>query len=147
MVTIIQETEINASAEKIWEVLWNEITYPEWTKSFGPGMKLDTDWQVGGRTVFLDESGRNGMLSTIDKIEAPHEVIFKYIGVLRDGVQDTMSKEVMEWSGSQEKYILTEFPGYTKLTGKLQTTQEYEKVMQEGMQKGFQVVKELAENR
>lgn len=35
METLSYEFEINASAQKIWDILWSEATYSEWTKFFG----------------------------------------------------------------------------------------------------------------
>ena len=35
---------INASKDKIWDVLWSSETYGEWTKFFGPGSQMKTDW-------------------------------------------------------------------------------------------------------
>ena len=49
------------------------------------------------------------MVSTIDSLRIPYEVVFKHLGLLQDGVEDTKSREVMEWSGAQEKYFLTYF--------------------------------------
>ena len=145
MVTIIQETEIKASAEKIWQILWNDDTYKQWTNFFSEGCYYESDWQIGGRTLFLDATGKSGMISTIDKLDAPHEVVFKHLGYMKDGEEIFNTKEVAEWSGAQEKYILTEFDGYTKLTTKTQTTLQYEDFMKKAFEQGFEKIKELAE--
>lgn len=52
------------------------------------------------------------MVSTIDNIEKPDQIIFKHLGMVdKDGNEDTESKEVKEWSGCFEKYILIDFDG------------------------------------
>jgi len=50
--------EIKASAQKVWDTLWNESTYSEWTNAFNPegGLVMKSDWKIGGRTLFLDEN-------------------------------------------------------------------------------------------
>ena len=146
MVTIIHETDIKAPAEKIWQVLWNVDTYRKWANCFSEGSYYESDWQVGGKTLFLDSAGKNGMLSTIETLNAPFEVVFKHLGFLKDGEEVFITKEVAEWSGAQEKYILTEFPGYTKLTTKTQTMQEYEDYMKNAFHRAFEKIKELAES-
>lgn len=85
------------------------------------------------------------MVSTIDSLRIPYEVVFKHLGLLQDGVEDTKSREVMEWSGAQEKYFLTEFEGFTKLVGEVQTSEMHEEHMRGAFEKGFEVVKQIAE--
>ncbi len=145
MVTILHATDIEAPASKIWEVLWNSDSYTEWTRFFSEGSQYRSDWKVGGRTYFVDKTGENGMVSTIESLRAPYEVVFKHLGLLTAGVEDIHSREVMEWSGVQEKYFLTEFEGFTKLVGEVQTVEMHEQHMKEAFEKGFEVVKQLAE--
>jgi hypothetical protein len=147
MVTLSYTIDIKATAEKIWDILWDENTYREWTKFFSEGSQYRSDWKIHGRTYFLDASGENGMVSTIESLRKPYEVVFKHLGMLENGVEDTNSKEVMEWSGSQEKYFLTEFEGYTKLVGEVQTLETYEEHMKKGFENGFEVVRRLAEQK
>ena len=37
--------EINASREKVWDVLFGKETYPQWTTVFSEGSMVETDWQ------------------------------------------------------------------------------------------------------
>lgn len=145
MVTLSHSIDIKAPAKKIWDVLWNSDSYSEWTQFFSEGSQYRSDWEVDGRTYFIDKSGRNGMVSTIDSLRIPYEVVFKHLGLLQDGVEDTKSREVMEWSGAQEKYFLTEFEGFTKLVGEVQTSEMHEEHMRGAFEKGFEVVKQIAE--
>lgn len=146
METLSFETQIHASAEKIWQVLWDEDSYREWTAFFSEGSQMQSDWKVNGKTFFLDNSGQHGMVSTIELLNPPYEVVFKHLGYLQDGKEVLGTKEVMEWSGSQEKYLLTELEGYTKLHAEAQTSLEHKAHMEEAFTKGLAKVKELAEN-
>lgn len=148
METVSHNIEINASAEKIWEILWNPSSYPLWTKFFGSeGNTYESDWAVGGRTRFLDSTGENGMISTIESLNAPCEVVFKHLGFIRDGKEIRESRELEEWSGAQEKYFLTELDGFTKLQGEVHTSHQYAEQMKNGFVKGFELVKEFAERQ
>lgn len=145
METLSFDIEIKAPIEKVWDLLWNKETYSEWTKFFSKDSTFETDWLIGGKTYFLGKDG-NGMVSTIDSLNVPTEVVFKHLGVIKNGVEDTKSKEVEEWSGAQEKYFLREVDGVTKLRGAVQTGNEYAEMMKNGFTKGFEVLKNLAEN-
>lgn len=120
METLSYETVIDAPKQKVWDILWNPETYSEWTKYFGAGSVMKSDWKVGGKTYFLNAQGE-GMVSTIDSMDEPNQIVFKHLGMVdKDGHEDTQSKEVMEWNGSFEKYFLIDFDGKTKLHAEVQ---------------------------
>lgn len=137
---------INAPAQKVWDALWSNATYPEWTKFFAPGSQMESDWKAGGRTLFTDDKG-NGMISTIKTIDVPYAVVFEHLGYVTDGVDDTTSEKVKAYAGALEKYALTEQNGSTKLEVAVDTLEAHESMMNNGFAKGLQVVKELAENK
>jgi hypothetical protein len=145
METLSYERVINATKQKIWDVLWSPETYGEWTQFFSPGSVMKSDWLVGGKTYFLNAEGK-GLISTIDSLEQPDQVIFKHLGTVdKEGNEDTRSKEVMEWSGFFEKYILIDFDGRTKLHIEIQTEKDWREYMDNGFTKGLEVIRNLAE--
>jgi len=145
METLSYEIIINAPLQKVWDVLWNPDTYTEWTQFFGSGSKMKSDWKVGGKTYFVNAEGE-GMVSTIDSLDEPNQIIFKHLGMVdKEGNEDTQSKEIMEWSGCFEKYILIDFEGKTKLHVEVQVDKEWEDHMDTGFKQGLEVVKSLAE--
>jgi uncharacterized protein YndB with AHSA1/START domain len=144
MKTLDFQITINSPAQKVWDILFGKETYGEWTQFFMPGSQMKTDWQINGKTYFVDANG-DGMVSTIKTLNEPHEVIFSHLGFTKDGVEDTSSKEIMEWSGAQEKYFLREVDGITHLRAEVQIDKNWEEVMNNGFTKGFEVVKKLAE--
>ncbi|MGI9649602.1 SRPBCC family protein [Chryseobacterium sp. RLHN22] len=145
METLSYEIIIDAPKQKVWDALWGNETYSEWTKFFSPGSQMKSDWQVGGKTYFTNTEGE-GMVSTIDSLEKPDQIIFKHLGMVdKDGNEDTQSKEVMEWSGCFEKYILIDFDGKTKLHVEVQTEKSWRDHMDKGFTQGLEVVKNIAE--
>lgn len=87
------------------------------------------------------------MVSTIDSLEEPDQIIFKHLGMVdKEGSEDTESMEVKQWSGCFEKYILIDFDERTKLHVEVQTEKDWEDTMNTGFTKGLEVVKSLAEN-
>ncbi|MGC4232101.1 MAG: SRPBCC domain-containing protein [Niabella sp.] len=136
--------EINAPIQKVWDILWNEDTYGKWTRFFTEGSRMESDWQVGGRTVFLDPDG-NGMIATITELDVPRKVYFSHQGHIIKGVEDTTSDEVKAFAGALEKYDLEEKDGTTYLEMSVEVFEDFEQMMINGFTKGIAEVKKLAE--
>lgn len=139
--------EIKAPAQKVWDTLWSPSTYTKWTRAFNPedaGGSIQSDWQVGGKTLFLDSKG-SGMVSTIKSKNEPYEVVFEHLGEVVDGKEDTTSESVKAWAGSLEEYHLSEHNGITTITASIQTAEEWEEHMNSGFMKGLEEVKKLSE--
>jgi hypothetical protein len=105
---------------------------------------MQSDWKIGGETLFQDASG-NGMVATIVELEQFKKVVFKHLGVLKNGVLDSTSADVQSWSGSLEKYFLNEQGATTTLSAEIETSEEYKDMMDRAFQQGFAIVKSLAE--
>jgi len=106
---------INAPREKVWEILWNDATYPEWTAPFAEGSRAETDWKEGSKVLFTDGKG-SGMVSKIAEMKPNEYMSFKHLGMVKDGVEDTESEQIKAWAGALENYILKNENGGTALT-------------------------------
>lgn len=145
MKTLNYETVIKAPIQKIWDLLWSDETYGQWTRFFMEGSQFKTDWKVGGKTYFLDAKG-NGMVSTIKSLSEPTEIIFSHLGTYKDGVEDVKSHEVFEWSGAEEKYFLRAIDdNTTELRAVVHAAEKDADFMNEGFNKGFEFLRKTAE--
>ncbi|MHA3891349.1 SRPBCC family protein [Acinetobacter sp. GXMZU3951] len=135
---------IDASPEKVWDILWSPDTYTEWTVYFAEGSKIQTEWKVGARALFLDTQG-DGLITTILVYIPNSSVIFQYQGLLQGGIEDLSSPEVQQWQGALEQYNLEEVDGKTQLTVELETIDAYKDMMDQAFEHGLKRVKELAE--
>ena len=150
MKTLQLTKEIDATAQKVWNVLWNPDNYSKWTSAIHPddpaGSTMQTDWQVGGKTLFLDSS-RNGMVATIQSIDEPYELVFEHRGEMAGGREDPRSERVKTWAGLLEEYYLTEHNGITTLRVSVEIPDGDggEETMDHGFTAGLEVVKRLAE--
>jgi hypothetical protein len=45
-------TDINAPRETVWNVLWNDATYRDWTSVFAEGSYAVSDWNEGSKIQF-----------------------------------------------------------------------------------------------
>jgi L-rhamnose mutarotase len=137
--------QINATKEKVWEVLWNDESYREWTSVFAEGSHAQTDnWKEGTKVLFLDPNG-SGMVSFVAK-NIPNEFMsFKHLGEVKNGVEDTSSERVKAWSGSLENYTLKSENGGTKLEVEMDIAEEYKEMFEKIWPKALDKVKTLAE--
>jgi uncharacterized protein YndB with AHSA1/START domain len=145
MQKIIFSTTINASKEKVWEILWNLDAYRAWTSAFCEGSYAETDnWKEGSRVLFLGP-GRSGMVSMV-AINTPYEYMsFKHLGEVKEGVEDTTSEKVKVWAGSTENYTLKEENGTTTVTVDLDIADEYKEMFEKMWPNALEKVKALAE--
>ena len=139
MKTISFTIDINAPIVKVWDAIWNDDNYKEWTAHFSPGSLYESDWEVGGSTLFLGPNS-DGMYATITKLEKPNEVIFNHLGEMVNGVKGKRYD-----NGSFEKYQLKELVGITRLVITVDILDEYEQEMNEGFSKGIEDIKRIAE--
>jgi hypothetical protein len=135
---------INASKEKIWQILWNDATYRKWTTPFTEGSYMESDWKVGGKTLFLDGKG-NGMVSTIDQIKENEILSFKHVGILKDRMEDLESEEAKKWAGAFETYTLEKVEENTKLSVELDMDETHKEYFMRVFPIALSLVKELSE--
>jgi len=135
---------IDAPPEKVWNVLWNDTLYPQWTSAFAEGSKAETDWKEGSKVLFLDGKGQ-GMVSIIEKKKPNEFMSFKHIGTVKDGVEDLDSPQTKEWAGALENYTLKNTNGKTELIVDMDMTEEYKDYFIKTWPRALDKVKELAE--
>lgn len=106
MKTIRKSIALNASKEKVWDVLTQDKYTRDWLSAFSPGSHAISDWQQGSKIVFADDSGYGviGRIVTHD----PYELLsMEYYGVIKDNIEDFESKEAQVYNGTHETYRLT----------------------------------------
>ena len=68
METLHFTTEINATTTKVWQVLWDDVTYRKWASTFCEGSYAVSNWNEGDGVHFLDSTG-NGIYSIIEILQ------------------------------------------------------------------------------
>ena len=90
MKTLEFKTTIKASKEKVWFILWDNITYGKWTTLFCEGSYAVTDWQQGSKVHFLSPSGGvldvGGLVAQGFEIEDAAAQLDPRVGAVRDQV-------------------------------------------------------------
>ena len=138
------KTTINAPREKVWSLLWDNTTYPEWTSVFAEGSRAETDWKKGSKVLFLDGKGE-GMVSTIAENKPNEFMSIKHLGFVKNGVEDTNSEKVKEWAGALENYTLKTIDGKTELIVDMDIIDEYKDYFEKTWPNALKKLKEMAE--
>lgn len=135
---------IEASREKIWDVLWGDSTYPQWTAPFSEGSRAEGDWSKGSKVSFLNADDE-GMIATVVENIPNEQMSIRHIGMVNKGVVDYDSAATQAWSGAMEEYWLTTIADQSELTVKTDITEEYKDYFTQAWPKALEVVKTLAE--
>jgi hypothetical protein len=131
--------DVNVPKEKLWETLWNDATYREWTAAFTEGSYAESDWNEGSKVLFLSPDG-NGMFGIIDKKIPYRQMTFKHLGEIKNGVE-----EPKDWGGALESYHLEDIAGGTRLDVELDATGEFETYLKNAFPKALEKLRQVAE--
>lgn len=141
METLTFEVQIEATPEKVWSVLWNDISYRQWTTAFTEGSFYEGTLEEGTIVKFFDPNN-NGMFSRVEKNVPNKEMKFLHLGEIYDGVE-----QPQDWGEATESYILEETESGTTLKGVIQTPEEFKGFFEEKFPTALGIIKNLAENQ
>jgi len=136
--------EINATPEKVWQILWNDTTYREWTTIFCEGSYAVSNWNEGDSIHFLTPSGE-GMFSIIDKRIENKFMAFKHFGEIKDFKEMPIDEATQEWIGAMEIYELTANGSTTVLNVKMDIIEKYEDYFNTTLPNALEKIKQLSE--
>lgn len=141
---------IQAPKEKVWNTMFDEHTYSEWTKVFNPDSHFVGNWKEGSEIRFIgtDTEGTGeigGMISRIKENRLHEFMSIEHVGVIENGVVDTTSEKVKKWAPSFENYTFTEKDGGTEVTVDMEVEEEFEDMFEILWPKALQALKELSE--
>lgn len=144
METKVFKITIDAPRETVWNVLWNDTTYPQWTAVFSEGSRAETDWKEGSKVFFTNGKGE-GMVSLIESSLPNEYMSFKFLGEINNGVEDLDSEQAREWAGLEENYTLKTADGQTELTVHVDIADQYVDHFEKTWPTALETVKKLAE--
>lgn len=135
---------INASQDKVWDALWSDASYRQWTSAFSPGSYAESDWKEGSKIKFLTEEG-DGMFSVIEVNKPNTQMTFRHLGIVLKGKEELKTKESEDWEGAKESYFLSENNGVTELNVEVDVTNQYQEYFNKTFPKALEIVKNIAE--
>ncbi|HEY6438161.1 MAG TPA: SRPBCC domain-containing protein [Ignavibacteriaceae bacterium] len=139
---------INAPKEKVWNTMLDDKTYRVWTEAFMPGSFYKGDWNKGSKILFLapnDKGTMGGMVSRIKENRQHEYISIEHLGVVNDGIEDTTSDAVKQWSGLLENYTFKNKDGKTELLVEMDINDEYKEMFEGMWPAALKNLKELSE--
>ena len=139
MTTLKFPIKINATKEKVWETLWNDTSYRQWTAAFSEGSYAVSDWKEGSKILFLIPKGE-GMFGIIEKKIPNEQMTFRHLGEVKNGIEETK-----DWGEATESYHLEEKNGITELNVEMSATPEFEQYFKDTFPKALEILKQICE--
>jgi hypothetical protein len=134
--------EINASKERVWATLWEDITFREWANIIDEGTYMKGVIKEGNEIQFISSVNGYGVTSLVEKLNRNEFVLFRHSADTKESGQQEREKE---WTGGTESYSLTEKNGVTTLIVKSDVPQEQEEIFNIRIPRALERVKTLAE--
>ncbi|MFN3753665.1 SRPBCC domain-containing protein [Flavobacterium sp.] len=145
MKTLTFSIDISAPKEKVWYSLWDDENYENWTTAFSEGSFAVSDWNEGSKIYFCDPNG-NGMNSKIVTKKPFDTMTFKHFGELKDFTELPETEITKTWSGSEERYDLTENNGVTTVTVHVDIVESHLDYFNDAFPKALEILKNIAES-
>ncbi len=140
---------INAPREKVWNTMLSDATYRQWTVAFNPGSYFKGSWDEGSKILFLgpnpDGNGEGGMTSRIKENRQYEFISIEHLGMINNGVEDTTSDAVKQWTPAFENYTFRESAGATELLIDIDVPDDYKTMFEDMWPRALHLLKELAE--
>lgn len=138
------EVNINSTAEKIWDVLWNPNKVNDWLRIFDPTTVVVGNMEEGENIRFMNEN-ISGMNSIVKSKVANKQMIFHHIGMIENG-QPSEKEEYKIWENAMEGYIITETEGGCIVNIFVETTEDHIDYFNTSFNKVLNFIKVKSEN-
>ena len=134
--------EINASKERVWATLWDDLTFRDWASIIDEGTYIKGEMKEGNEIQFISSINGYGVTSLIEKLKPNEFILFRHSADTKESGQQEREKE---WTGGTESYFLTEKNGVTTLLVKTEVPQELEELFKDRIPQAQERIKILAE--
>jgi uncharacterized protein YndB with AHSA1/START domain len=134
-------TEINAPRANVWKTLWDDTTFRDWAGIIDEGTYIKGVLKEGTDVEFISSVNGYGVTSFVEKFTPDQLAFFRHKA---DTQESGAKSRDNEWTGTSERYELSERNGGTVLTLTTQVPPEQEQTFQHRLPKALARIKELA---
>jgi uncharacterized protein YndB with AHSA1/START domain len=113
------EKTINADSDKVFRIMFDKKTWPEWTAAFNPTSHFKGNWEKGSRMLILgtEKDGSIGGMSGKVRENIPGKYLsIEYLGLVKNGKEVADDNEAEGWKGATENYTFTRIGESTLLS-------------------------------
>jgi hypothetical protein len=142
MKTMRISIDIQASRERVWATLWEDVTFRDWAGLIDEGTYLRGVLQEGKEIEFISSENGYGVTSLVEMFEPHAYVLFRHSADTQASGQQEREKE---WTGGTESYSLTERNGVTTLVVLADIPEEMEEIFAVRLPLALERAKVLAE--
>jgi len=144
------EIKINASTEKVYQVMLDKKKYSEWTAVFNPTSHYVGSWEKDSRILFIgtDEDGtEGGMVSRIRENIPNRFVSIEHLGIIQNGKEVMTGPKVEQWEGAHENYTFEDDNGNTILKIDIDVVKEWKSYFEATWPKALNKLRSLCETK
>ncbi len=135
--------EIHTSAEKVWNTLWEDKTFREWSNIIDEGTYMKGELREGGEIEFISGNSGYGVTSLVEKLIPGEFLLLRH----KADTQDVGARErASEWTGGAETYSLSQKGDLTILSTVFDVPATQEEYFRNTYPKALAKIKLLAEN-
>lgn len=136
--------EINATKERVWATLWDDIPFRDWASIIDEGTYMKGVMKEGNEVQFISSVNGYGVTSLIEKLKPNEFVLFKHRADTKESGQREREEE---WTGGAESYTLTEKDGVSSLIVKFDIPKDQEETFNIWFPRALERIKTQAEIR
>lgn len=141
-------TKINAPIQRVWNTMFDDLSYRKWTEVFHSGSYYDGEWKTGSNIKFLapeDDGTVSGMFSRIKKSRPPEFMSIQHLGEIINGEEKMWPESKTSGKEALENYTLKETPDGTEVVVEMDSPPEYKEMFQKTWPEALSKLKQLAE--
>lgn len=146
METLNFTIQIDATAETVWNCLWELENYKIWTNPFCEGSYYKTDSFTQGSKIHLLTPSGEGMYSVLETVKENSFLAFKHLGDIKNFEEMPIVGDSETWTGAMESYTLKEIESGTVLTVNVDTLESYVDFMKKTFPLALNELKRISEN-
>lgn len=133
-------TQISATPEKVWNVLFTQDYYGKWSSAMNSGTYFEGNWEEGSIMKFLDQKN-NGMYNLVEINKENQLLRMKHLGWIIDGELSPQG-----WEDSTVTYILEPNDNGTLLKAEVNSLDEFIEFFNTKYPQNFELIKNLSES-
>ena len=132
-------TQISATPEKVWNVLFTQDSYGKCSSAMNPGTYFEGNWEEVSIMKFLDQKN-NGMYNLVEINKENQLLRMKHLGWIMDGELSPQG-----WEDSTVTYILEPNENGTLLKAEVNSLDEFVEFFNTKYPQNLQLIKNLSE--